>query len=291
MSSTVFISHAGADAARATAVAQSLAQAGIDARFDRSEVSLGDSFLSFMDEALTTSDYCLLLWSTHAAGTPWVAIEWEAALYRSVREKRGFLVVGRLEELSVPALLEPRLRIDLFPSLEPGLMRLVSTWRADRKAERRTGKPVGAAWTASYAGDQPTDTIYIDSEQFGMTAPVQVSLEQPAGAFLDQVIASFGFPNELSHAGMIGVRLSYRLLDGDVALNRAMPLEDQGVTAGRVLTLQTTMTPFSTADPVKGRLSSTVFRGRRTAPDHVVLREAMNEYRDAVRRAGLLPPE
>ena len=105
MASTVFVSHAGADALRAAAVAGLLTASGLDVRYDRDELRLGDSFLAFMNDALSVSDYCLLLWSRQAAATPWVQLEWEAALYRSVNEKHGFLVVGRLEDIAAPALL------------------------------------------------------------------------------------------------------------------------------------------------------------------------------------------
>jgi hypothetical protein len=63
MSKSVFISHAGADSAQAAVVSQLLMEADIIARFDRKELQLGDSFLTFMETALSSADYCLLLWS------------------------------------------------------------------------------------------------------------------------------------------------------------------------------------------------------------------------------------
>jgi TIR domain len=291
MASTVFISHAGGDSPRAAEVARALEIADIRTRLDRAELTLGASFLTFMNQALTTSDYCLLLWSARAAATPWVQMEWEAALYRTVREKRSFLVVGRLEDTNVPPLLEPRLRVDLFPALEPGVSALVSAWRSDRAAEQQTGKPVAAASTGTQPpGDRP-HTLYLDSEQFRMTTPISVSLDEPAGAVLDRVVASLGLPQELSHGGMLGVRFSYQLIAGDQVLARAKPLAMQGVKDGQVLTLQTTMAPFSTADPVTGELTAAVFRGEGGGADvKVALRQASKEYQQAVARAGLRPP-
>jgi len=289
MPSTVFISHAGPDALRAADVARVLTQADIRSRFDRAELTLGDSFLRFMNQALDTSDYCLLLWSRQASATPWVELEGEAALYRSVREKRSFLVIGRLEEVAVPSLLGPRLRIDLFPDLEPGMTALVNTWRADRTAETDSGKPVGAPWVENSAAVGEATTVYIDSEQFSMTAPVGVKLEEPAGALLDRVVASFGLPRELSYSGKLGVRFSYRLFDRESVLARTRSLMEQGVAAGRVLTLETTMTPFSSSAPVQGQHSATVFRGGPGAADPSALLDAMKDYRAAVARAGLSP--
>jgi hypothetical protein len=288
MPTTVFISHAGADAMRAAEVVGILTRSNIRTSFDRAELTLGDSFLTFMNRALNTSDYCLLLWSHQASATPWVELEWEAALYRSVREKRSFLIIGRLEEVDVPALLAPRLRIDLFPALEPGMTALVNTWRADRAAETDSGKPVGAPWAKSLPTLEGAATVYIDSEQFSMTAPVGVKLEEPAGALLDRVVASFGLPRELSYSGKLGVRLSYQLFDRESVLARTQSLAEQGITAGRVLTLETTMTPFSTSAPIQGQHSPTVFRGGSDANDrNAALLDAMRDYRAAVARAGL----
>ena len=288
MPSTVFISHAGADAAPAAQVAALLAKANISARFDRAELTLGDSFLTFMNDALSTSDYCLLLWSKPASVTPWVEAEWQAAFHRSVREKRAFLVVGRLEALDVPALLAPRLRVDLFPAIAPGVSRLVDAWAADRRAETLTGKPVGAARTEDGAAVEQPDTVYISSEAFQITTPMTVRLEEPAGAVLDRVIAAHRLPRELSHGGTLGVRFSYQLLDDEVPLVRSKSLGAQGITNGRVLTLQTTMTSFSSIEPAHGQLSGAVFRG---GPDDgavaAALRSALAGYRDALSRAGL----
>jgi hypothetical protein len=290
MTSTVFISHAGADAIRAAEVAGILNQSEIRTRFDRAELTLGDSFLRFMNQALNTSDYCLLLWSLQASATPWVEMEWEAALYRSVREKRSFLVIGRLEEVDVPALLAPRLRLDLFPALEPGMTALVKTWRADRTAETESGKPVGAPWAENPLRIEEATTVYIDSEQFSMMAPMGVKLQEPAGALLDRVVASYGLPRELSYSGKLGVRFSYQLFDKGAALARTQSLAGQGITAGRVLTIETTMTPFSTSEPVQGQHSPTVFRSGPSAADpSAALVDAMQAYRVAIARAGLGP--
>src|SRR6185369_3885942 len=117
---------------KAREVASLLSEAGLAAKLDREELSLGDSFLNFMESGLTECDYCLLLWSEAASRRAWVQVEWEAAFYRSVTEKRAFLVVGRLQEYKLPALLAPRLMVDLFPEARPGVGLLIKTWRDDR---------------------------------------------------------------------------------------------------------------------------------------------------------------
>lgn len=259
MAKVIFLSHAGADAAKALAVANCLQSAGIDVRFDRQELRLGDVFLTFMEQALSTSDYCLLLWSRQAAATEWVRMEWEAALYRSVQEKRGFLVAALLEDLPLPALLAPRLRADLFPELQPGLGRIIDTWLADRVAEQQTQRPVASAPLAQ--GATPgTSTVYVTSEAFGITTPLTVNLDAPAGIYLDQLVDTFRLPKVFDHDGRIGVRFSYRLKLGDVSLERGLPLATQQVVDRSVLWLETVMTPYAQSDPMAGALQPAVFR-------------------------------
>lgn len=237
-----------------------------------------------MESALAESDYCLLLWSRNAAHTPWVQVEWESALYRSVKEKRAFLVAGRLENLALPALLAPRLRVDLFPELMPGLGQLIDQWKADRSAESLTQRPVAPPSVDDAAGAGAADTIYITSEAFGITAPLKVELHAPAGLLLDRVVAGFRLPKIWHHEGRIGVRFTYSLVNGDRVLDRAKALGEQDVGASAVLWLKTQMTQFSEAEPVAGSIGSATFRGQSGAD---ALREARRQYLSAVRAAGL----
>jgi hypothetical protein len=62
MGFTVFVSHAGVDSPRVSPIASALWREGLQVRLDRDELRLGVSFVSFMEDALKTSDYCLLLW-------------------------------------------------------------------------------------------------------------------------------------------------------------------------------------------------------------------------------------
>jgi hypothetical protein len=290
MAKTVFISHAGADSSKAVVVAGLLGQAEIDVRFDRQELRLGDSFLTFMESALLSADYCLLLWSRNAASTPWVRVEWEAALYRSIQQKQSFLVVGRLEDAPVPALLGPRLRVDLFPEWQPGAGQIVETWRADREAETQTRRPVASAASTNFVAHGPA-TIYITSDEFSITVPLDANLEEPAGMSLDRIITGFKLPRVLDYEGRMGVRFGYRLMNGDRPLDRGIPLAAQGVKDKGVLWLETTMTPYSHSEAAYGTPKPVVFRGGRSRIEEKekahIEALARQEYLAAIRRNGL----
>jgi hypothetical protein len=288
--SSVFISHAGPDSAKASAVADLLGKASMQVRFDREELRLGDTFLRFMESALSASDYCLLLWSQNAARTPWVQLEWEAALYRSVQERRSFLLLARLDEAPVPALLGPRLRVELFPDLQPGVAQIIATWRDDRAAESETRRPVASA-PVPRLPEQGAATVYVTSELFGITVPLDVDLGAPEGVYLDRLLAAFTLPRTLDYEGRVGVRFVYRLMSGEQPLNRSVSLAGQGVEDKSVLWLESTITPYAHSEAVQGALGRAVFRGPRTREEEDLharaLAFARQEYLTAILRSGL----
>jgi hypothetical protein len=283
MSGRIFISHAGANANAARAVAEYLRASGLSPLVDRERISAGDSFLSFMEEALSTSDYFLLLWSSDAAMRKWVQIEWEAALHRCVSEARGFLVVGRLDEHPLPLLLAPRLFVDLHPELLPGIADVVRIWREDLTAEEQSGKPVGS--NQLLLEDARGVPVYITSELFGVVVPVSIDLSVPAGVVLLAVREQLSLPNSLDHRGKIGIRFEYRLRHNQIPLDFERSLAEQGVKAQSVVWLECSMRPFAAKSPQSGTLDTITFRAE--SSEFFALKSAQRHLTTAVRAAGL----
>jgi hypothetical protein len=234
-----------------------------------------------MERSLADSDYCLLLWSRNAAQQPWVTVEWEAALVKSVTEQRSFIVTGRLEEVPVPTLLAARLYVDLFPDPQPGIDRLLTLWRRDRETERRTERPVASVASADGLGDGP-DEVFVTSAVFGITVPLRTSLDQPAGVLLTRVIAQLKLPSSFSHEGRAGIRFEYALSLEGQALAPHIPLRTQGVLEHSVLWIETTLVPFAAGTAVSGRLQSATLRGDRTQ-----MQDAERWLQGVVARNGL----
>lgn len=290
MSKVVFISHAGVDLAKAATVANLLQQANIEARYNREELRIGDSFLTFIESALSDADYCLLLWSKSAARTEWVRLEWEAALYKSVAERRSFLVAGRIEDIALPTLLAPRIRVDLFPNWQPGIGQVIDSWQADRNAEAETGRPV-ANVPLEHSAINGQGTVYVTSDLFGITVPMKTNLQDPAGVYLDKIVTGFGLPRVFDHAGRLGVNFDYRFIYRDKPLDRAKSLMAQDVRDMGILWLETTMIPYAQIEAVKGAIRPTVFRGNSARSRDNELGEvkalAREIYAAAILRSGL----
>jgi hypothetical protein len=174
-------------------------------------------------------------------------------------EKRAFLLAGRLEATPLPALLAPRLRVDLFPELQPGIRQVVDTWRGDREAETITQRPVAAS-PLSRPADPERNTVYVTSEAFGITVPVKADLDAPAGVLLDRIVDRARLPKVWQYEGRIGVRFSYTLMNGEQELDRGRPFSAQNVVDKSVLWLKTRMSPFSDAAPMEGSLTAMTFR-------------------------------
>jgi TIR domain len=282
----VFISHAYTENQVAERVADELKERGLGVLIDREQVRQGDRFLRFMEEGLSKSDYCLLLWSRAAASGKWVTVEWEAALYRAVQESRRFLLVGRLDLEPLPALLRPRLHVNLFPRLYPGLDDLFAIWTEDAVAVASSGRPIRNG-TVRLPEDTNGATIYLTSELFGLTQPVKVDMTAPAGLLLDRVVSGLELPRRLDHQGVMGVEFVYRLVCGDIHLTRGQSLIHQGVREFDVLWLEVEIAPFAAGHPVSGDLSAATYRNG-TGSDTAAPRKALLA---AIEAAGFGMPD
>ena len=284
MPNTIFISHAGADIPRVRLVAELIQKGGLKVRLDRNELQEGDSFLSFMEDALRGSDYCLLAWSKAAAGSKWVQVEWEAAFHRAVTDAQNFLIIGRLENHPVPELLRPRLRVDLFPEPVGAVQQLLNMWQRDEQASEMSLKPVAPPRAVMQA---PPDgaTLYITSNTLAKTFPIVVSLTVPVAIVVQQITSLLDLPDQLDLKGALGCRFMYDLVCDDKTLRKEASLAAQGIGANQLLLLQVEMRTFSTSDPVSGSLQKAVFRS--VEMELPVLKEARKLLMTRINEKGM----
>ena len=253
----MFISHAGADVQPAMAVAGFLKRANVEARLDRGEIGPGASFIKFMESALTSADYCLLLWSGAARASNFVTEEWQNALCRAIEEQRAFLTVGRLEDLPVPGMLRSRIWVDLFPRLEPGLLRIIGEWKSDRCAAAESGRPVGASAAIEETGGTQ---VYISSDLYGFTHPARLRLEQPAGVLLDHILKALCLRARIEDSEQrVGIKLDYRLRMRGHDLARSESPMSRGARENEVFQLVVTATIVAATQPTSPSLVSAEF--------------------------------
>jgi hypothetical protein len=236
-----------------------------------------------MEQALKTSDYCLLLWSKAASESKWVRAEWEAAFHRTVMESQNFLIVGCLENFPVPELLRPRLRVDLYPAIDWGINDLVRMWRNDEKAAAESSCPVVASKVEieDKLGDA---TIYLTSETFAKTFPLNVAMDAPVAMIIQYVRSKLDLPEQLDINGRIGCHFKYCLAKEGTVLRSELSLLAQSIAPGDLLWLQVEMEPFSSTVPVSGKIEKAMFRGEQ---EEDLILAARRRYMAVVNRVGL----
>ncbi len=260
MTTKIFLSHASSETEQATKVADLLREAGLEPVIDADEIRTGDSFISFMDEAITDCDYCLLLWSRAASEGRWVKQEWQSAYYRSVTKNQSFLVIGRLEALDPPPMLRPRSWIELFPMLEPGVEKLVAMWRDDEAAADASNRPVRPP-QCPLSEDRTGQTVYISSKVFGKTFPIEVDFEAPTAVVTDRIVGYLDAPRQQDHKGILGCRFEYSLSGSRKSLDPARSLRAQNIAEKSLLWLQIKITPFAAGESVGQEPTGAIFRG------------------------------
>ena len=285
MAKNIFISHAGSESDRALEVSNLLLAAGLEPILDTDDVHGGDSFISFMENALMESDYCLLLWSAAAASGRWVREEWQSAYHRTVTTGQNFLVVGRLENLDPPQMLVPRSRIELFPELEPGVAKLVTMWQDDEAMEtvsKTTVRPPARPNLQEPSGE----TVYVASDSFGTTFPLSVDFEAPVAVVLETALQYLGAPRQIDHTGRVGCRFEYSFMTHEGILESGRSLRDQEVNPMSLLTLLIDVIPFAAGTQLSGGALGTTFRSIRS-PEQEAKRAGVAELLAWARDIGL----
>jgi hypothetical protein len=117
----VFLSYAHADKAVADQVVNALRGAGHRVSFDSWELEPADSIEARILQAVSTSDYLLVLLSPKSVESKWVQYELGVAVGWELN-----LIPAMIEDCEIPAFLAGKQYIDLRKDFNAGLQRLVS---------------------------------------------------------------------------------------------------------------------------------------------------------------------
>lgn len=197
----IFISSAWQDRASADQLLQHLCATGLDVFLDEWPVTPDET----VAQALTESDYHVLLWSEASVGVA----RFEAALVGEVARRGSFLFVVRLDDSPLPPLLTARGSIDQFRVgwLEASAQ-LAGLWRRDRTI----GLPVRPAPrpTPQHAGSALS--LYVRSQDLGVAHVISVPARATGGELVELVRAGLALPEVLTALdGAILSRFEYRL--------------------------------------------------------------------------------
>lgn len=108
---SVFIAHNHNDKEIAEKIAKALEFEDLHPRIDSWEVTPGDNFVQWMEDAMSVSKFLVLIWSKNAAESEWVKTEWTSFLPRTLEDQTVKIIPIRIDETPSPVLLESISRI------------------------------------------------------------------------------------------------------------------------------------------------------------------------------------
>jgi hypothetical protein len=133
----VFISFASADLPQAQRLNDNLQQHNIATFFAPRDLASSGNIPVVLSRKLAESDYFVLLVSTNSMSSPWVELEWTAALAREINERRAFLFLLRLDGAPPPLILSARNYLDGYRDWNTAVNRLVEVWQRDWETRQR----------------------------------------------------------------------------------------------------------------------------------------------------------
>lgn len=250
----VFLCFAAADRAKAERIGGGLRRHGVTVADHEYLVGPGAQIVLAAEQALTESDYFVLLWSENACGRPWIDEVRTAAFVRDMREKRRFLFVVRLDDTPVPPLLTTRPQLDGRGDARPAVAELVATWAR----ECALGDPVLPSPNPPERA--PELAFYVQNRALSVYHKLE---HVPAGATVGQLMGQTRAELRLRRQvtefdGSVGLRFSYRFLLDDEPLPEDKLLAAFGLGHGDAVQLEVTIEPFG---PDGGSAAGTYLSG------------------------------
>jgi len=121
----VFLSYASADREMAHKIVNELREQGNHVWFDAYELQYGDSIVKTIENAISVSDYLVVLLSPNSVNSVWVQKELGAALSSELTSRDITLLPVLIEACDIPPILASYQHLDLRKDFEQGISRLI----------------------------------------------------------------------------------------------------------------------------------------------------------------------
>ena len=123
----IFISHNRSDKPLARAISLELKKRGCEIWLDEEKVSIGDSLIEKIGEAINESKYFLIILSKSSVQSRWVSKELNTAVAISLSDKNIDFLPVLSENVEIPVFLKEYKYADFTVSYERGLSEIVET--------------------------------------------------------------------------------------------------------------------------------------------------------------------
>jgi len=211
----VFISYAGPDVAHARRLADALEARDVHAFVADRDLAPGTNIVLGVQDRLTAADYVVLLLSHDAINRAWVDLEWTTTLARELRERKVFLFVVRLDDVTLPPVLSARRVLDADGDVASVVPTLVDTWHWDVR-RHQDGLPVRPAPSEGDRAPVETVGIYVRNRAFGVQHHMRVPRHVTGHQLHARVRGALQLrPSTSELGGHLVLTYTYRLMRGD----------------------------------------------------------------------------
>ncbi len=123
----IFISYSHQDRKFVDRLALQLVQNKVNVWLDRWELSVGDSLLSKVQDAITGASALLVVLSQASVGSAWVQKEINSGLLRELEERRVIVLPVLIEDCQIPVFLREKVYADFRSDFDAGLRRVLES--------------------------------------------------------------------------------------------------------------------------------------------------------------------
>jgi hypothetical protein len=121
----LFLSHSSSDKQFVRRLVADLKALNLNVWIDEQELRVGDSMVQVISEALTATDYLLIVLSEASTRSKWVQAELNAALMAQLSNGGTVVLPVRIDDSIAPPLLRDRLYADFRSAYQAGLRSLI----------------------------------------------------------------------------------------------------------------------------------------------------------------------
>lgn len=125
MKPKVFLSYSNEDRELAKKITNRLIERNIQVWLDEYEMRIGDSFIDQIRDAITASDYILILISHNSLDSKWITEEINYKIINEFKTRDITTILILLEDCSIPSPLNSFSIVDLSKNFEIGLKNLI----------------------------------------------------------------------------------------------------------------------------------------------------------------------
>jgi len=240
----VFLSHSTKDADFVEKLATTLESNGFETFRCEVDIDKLENFVAKINDRLTQSDICLLVWSPNAAQSAWTKEEWTAGMARQVEGQKmrvGTVLLREDPAYPIPPLLKTKVWFDARSDQAAGIRDTI-TWLKERNSLQRLSGSKAPVYLPEY---RPKDFVgrsaYLTSLRSEFSPePGKLLLYGEPGSGKSTIALQFGWDEQKDLDAVIWQTCGQRSLDAITAeLVARLPIEvatlppDQQRTAAR----------------------------------------------------------